>query len=63
MLNLKQSLRSFSRSPGFTGLVVGVPAIGIGANAAMFTLIDRLRMHSFNYRDVAGLVEIPGRNN
>lgn len=51
------------RSPGFSVLVAGVLALGIGANAALFSIIDRVILHPFPYRDSGRMVEIAGRDN
>ena len=40
--DLKGTLRSLGRSPAFTTGVILTFALGLGANAAMFSLIDRL---------------------
>ena len=63
MLDFKPTLRSLARTPGFTALVVAVLAIGLGANAAMFTLIDRLLLHPLPYRDLSRMVEVRGHDN
>src|SRR6185295_16416233 len=42
MGNAKYTLRSLRRTPGFTTAVMITLALGIGANAAMFSLIDRI---------------------
>lgn len=39
---VQQTLRSLGRSPGFTLVSVAILAIGIGANATVFTLVSRL---------------------
>jgi putative ABC transport system permease protein len=38
--------RGVVRSPGLTAVIVGTLALGIGANAAIFTLVDRLYLRA-----------------
>ncbi|HYV98189.1 MAG TPA: ADOP family duplicated permease [Gemmatimonadaceae bacterium] len=40
--DMRATMRSLARSPGFAAAVVVTFALGIGANTAMFSLIDRL---------------------
>jgi putative ABC transport system permease protein len=41
-LTIGQSFRGLARSPGFTISVVTILALGLGANAVMFNVVDRL---------------------
>ncbi len=43
MVNLKLALRSLTKTPFVTGVAVLSLALGIGANAAIFSLFDRCR--------------------
>ncbi|MGH7559869.1 MAG: ADOP family duplicated permease [Gemmatimonadales bacterium] len=45
--DLRYAVRGLARSPGFTVTVVLTLGLGIGANAAMFAVIDRLMFRPF----------------
>ncbi len=52
--DLRYTLRGLRRAPGFTAAVILTLGLGIGANAAMFGVIDRLMFRPFPYmRDPA----------
>jgi macrolide transport system ATP-binding/permease protein len=54
--DVRHALRSLCRTPGFTAAALLTLALGIGANAAIFTLIDAVLLKSLPVRDPGGLV-------
>jgi predicted permease len=54
----RYALRGFARTPGFTAAVVVILAIGIGANAAIFSIVDQLLLDDLPYPDGEQLVAV-----
>ncbi len=57
-LDLRFALRNLARSPLFTLVAVASLALGIGANTAIFTLVDQLLLRLLPVRDPQQLVMI-----
>jgi putative ABC transport system permease protein len=58
--DLRYAVRLFARTPVFTAIAVLSLAIGIGGNAAMFSLVDKLLIQPLPYLEPDRLVRITG---
>jgi len=59
--NIRFAVRQLRKNPGFATLAVLTLALGIGANTAMFTVIDSVLLRPLAYRDADRIVAItPG---
>ena len=62
MVNLRAAIRTLIHNPGFTAVAVLTIAIGIGANAALFSVYDQLVLHPVTMPDPDSLLAVTTRN-
>ena len=60
--DLRFGARILMRSPGITLAVIVALTLGIGANSAMFSVVDALLLHPFRYRDPSTLALVMDRD-
>ncbi len=56
--DLQQALRTLRRNPGFAAIVILILGAGIGANTAMFSIVDGVLLRPLPFRDPGRLVAV-----
>ena len=63
LADLRYAARTFRRRPGFAAAVIVLIAFGVGANAAIFSVIDHVMLRPLPYRDGNRMVQFVSTTN
>ena len=59
--DLRHAIRALRKQPGFTAIAVLTVALGVGANSAIFTVVDAVMLRPLPFRDASRVVLVNER--
>jgi putative ABC transport system permease protein len=62
LLDFRHAIRTILNAPGFSAIVIVVLALGIGANTAIFSVVDGVLLKPLPFADASRLVAIQSRS-
>jgi predicted permease len=58
--DIRYALRTLAKAPGFTAVIICTLALGIGANTAIFSLLDQVLLRRLPVKDPEQLIQLDG---